>query len=642
MLAAVLKRETGAISSKTNIIRQNAAKQVFEFNAKQKSVYERIQRGESLVLLGQAGSGKSLLIKKCMQSIEGCRVICPTGISAVNLMSPPNESEGSCVGDRVQTIHAFANIPPQLSVLPVCYKSRAERTHELRQVARNLYHQNKIYKHVMKRVRDTKLLIVDEVGMVHPDTLDILDHYMRYVKRQSTKPFGGVQVVLSGDLLQLPPVVRQPLQTSSVKFEADQETRDLLLNGDMDQIMQFNAAAQQELQQQAQQGKSEVAELQQSFCFESTAWKRLGIHTLQQNMRTDQLLFHQLLNYLRSAKYESLGDCDIYPVVDSILHALQTPLWKRRSMPLFNILSSDLCKSLAELLPFVKQHSVVDAGDDGSSQLNRYRFVGELMQFDKAIAHRDKQRFFPHQIQHVYPLNSEADSWNNKMLADNTVHSGDICRLEALHELRQQDGTLVRWHDDQNKVQKSGLTFSLLPEIRLRLGAKIVLTRNLNVNQGLVNGAVGIVKSIQSDCIHVKLQGCGGQFGGESERSCRNNIVKLEKVSEEEPIQCSINGQFINGTLIRRQFPLRLAYATTIHKVQGKSLDSLHVSLRNTFECGQVYCGISRCTNLQGLLLSGYDDIIGYSNTVVRDKIWQSMHHPRIIKYQDSVFKTFD
>lgn len=121
---------------------------------------------------GGAGTGKSVLINYLRKALlRRIAVLAPTGIAALN------------VGGA--TVHSFFHFPPRI-IQPEDAKEAYDRT---------LY---------------TKLqvLVIDEVSMLRPDLLDGVDCFLR-LNRDSDAPFGGVQVLLVGDLLQLPPVVER-------------------------------------------------------------------------------------------------------------------------------------------------------------------------------------------------------------------------------------------------------------------------------------------------------------------------------------------------------------------------------------------------------------------------------------------------
>jgi len=126
---------------------------------------------KNLFITGKAGTGKSTLLKLIKETTKKeIAVIAPTGIAALNV--------------KGQTIHSFFKFPL------------------------NLMTNEKI-----KKVRDTRmmdsleLLIIDEISMVRADLMDAIDRSLR-LNRRNDAPFGGVQLILFGDMFQLPPVVK--------------------------------------------------------------------------------------------------------------------------------------------------------------------------------------------------------------------------------------------------------------------------------------------------------------------------------------------------------------------------------------------------------------------------------------------------
>src|SRR5437588_8175746 len=134
--------------------------------------FEAIDREAPLVMaLGGAGTGKTTFLHELRRRGDRPQVfLAPTGVAALQLGG--------------QTIHSFFGIPPRI-LDPDDVRPRGRSRKLMKKIER---------------------LVIDEVSMVRCDLLDVVDRCLR-VERGRPEPFGGVQVVLVGDFLQLPPVV---------------------------------------------------------------------------------------------------------------------------------------------------------------------------------------------------------------------------------------------------------------------------------------------------------------------------------------------------------------------------------------------------------------------------------------------------
>ena len=134
-----------------------------------------------LFITGKAGTGKTTFLRKLReQSPKNMAVVAPTGVAAINAGG--------------MTIHSLFQLPVRTLIpTPQSYRQLfAEQ--RLTQRKRNmLYH--------------LEMLVIDEISMVRADVLDAIDAVLRRYKYRKDQPFGGVQVVMIGDLFQLSPVV---------------------------------------------------------------------------------------------------------------------------------------------------------------------------------------------------------------------------------------------------------------------------------------------------------------------------------------------------------------------------------------------------------------------------------------------------
>lgn len=170
-------------------------------------------------------------------------------------------------------------------------------------------------------------------------------------------------------------------------------------------------------------------------------------------------------------------------------------------------------------------------------------------------------------------------------------HNADVDRINAgeLAKLPGQAVTLTMRHQGAKPLVEQLMRGCLSPEkLVLKVGAKVMFTKN-NPEKGFVNGTTGTVESFQK----------GSNYPVVKLRSGRTIIA--------EPMDWSV---IIDGSPAAMifQVPLRLAWAMTVHKSQGMSLDSAYVDLSTAFVFGQGYVALSRVRALSGLFLGGLNE----------------------------------
>ena len=151
---------------------------------------ELVMEGKSLFITGKAGTGKTQLLKEIVSRLEAKKryvaVTAPTGIAAHN-------------ADGV-TLHSFLHLP----LSPYLPGVKIPRLYDLNEDE-------------VRVVRQLQVLIIDEVSMVRCDMMDAADDILRHY-RNSKEPFGGVQVVMFGDLFQLMPVADEEEEEQLMEY----------------------------------------------------------------------------------------------------------------------------------------------------------------------------------------------------------------------------------------------------------------------------------------------------------------------------------------------------------------------------------------------------------------------------------------
>ena len=150
------------------------------------------QTHRSIFLTGKAGTGKTTLLREIIQTThKNTVVVAPTGIAALNAGGV--------------TIHSMFQLPFGGFIPDNSSPHFSESTKfETKATLRRHFKMSGLKKSV---IRNMELLIIDEVSMLRADLLDAMDFMMQTVRKKNS-PFGGVQVLFIGDLLQLPPVIR--------------------------------------------------------------------------------------------------------------------------------------------------------------------------------------------------------------------------------------------------------------------------------------------------------------------------------------------------------------------------------------------------------------------------------------------------
>jgi len=163
-----------------------------KLSEEQQKAYDLIKSTHyNIFIQGAAGAGKSTFIRYLKEHLNKNMVLCsPTAIAAMNIGG--------------MTLHSFFKLPVS-----------------------DFIDEDKLFKMNRKKVGEillsTELLVIDEVSMVRPDILDAIDKLCKQLRKNRTQLFGGLQVLLIGDLYQLPPIITSE---SEALFEEFYKTKD--------------------------------------------------------------------------------------------------------------------------------------------------------------------------------------------------------------------------------------------------------------------------------------------------------------------------------------------------------------------------------------------------------------------------------
>ncbi|XP_069108859.1 uncharacterized protein [Argopecten irradians] len=199
---------------------------------------------------------------------------------------------------------------------------------------------------------------------------------------------------------------------------------------------------------------------------------------------------------------------------------------------------------------------------------------------------------------HIYACNDQVDEHNL-----NTLHTicNDPVSIEADDWTKdERSGRMTRKEASDTQARQCTLPRSLW----LSVDARVMLTKNVDVSDGLVNGAFGTVKQLVKENSSETIKCVEVCFDNK-----KVGLKQGRKVGDETFVMIERHEEIIgrNSRNTRRQFPLKLAWACTVHKVQGLTTDSAVVCLKKIFAPGQAYVALSRVTSMHGLTITDFD-----------------------------------
>lgn len=221
------------------------------------------------------------------------------------------------------------------------------------------------------------------------------------------------------------------------------------------------------------------------------------------------------------------------------------------------------------------------------------------------------------ELKKVYRQNEELFIQLLNNIRNNTLNDDDIQLLKTRYQAKQikQEGITLTTHnymadtinrEELNKLQgkkhlftgeiKGDFSDKALPtekQLELKIGAQVMFIKNDNEEKKYYNGSLAKIIKLSDENISVELNDNKQTIELEKEKwsSIKYTLNKETNKIEEEEL-----GSFL-------QYPIRLAWAITIHKSQGLTFDYANIDAGASFAAGQVYVALSRCRTLDGITL---------------------------------------
>lgn len=440
-------------------------------SSEQKYAFAKFAQGRNVFVTGPGGTGKTRLIQFMVEYMNAHgrphQVCALTGCAAVLL---------NC---RAKTIHSWSGIR----------LGKGNINDIVNRVVRN--------RCMAKNWKSTEVLIVDEVSMMSSKMFEILDQIGRAIRKNPGKPFGGIQLVFTGDFFQLPPI-------------PDYEDP---MSG--------------------------------QFCFQHPRW---------------------------AATFKS-ADC------------IELSTFFRQTDPTY-----------ISILQEVRRGKITEASADLLEQRVNKR---------PAVA---KDGIVPTKL---FPIRSKVDYINDTMYSklggDERIYQISVktnakTHIDSGNPLTfEETARCEELMPEQMSREVDLLISSLLTEkvVRLKLGAFVMCSANLDVERGICNGSQGVIVDfaetvLQEDLTQKTIIVPVVRFAN----GVTMRITPHPRQSEEYPC------------IIVSHIPLCLAWALTIHKIQGATLDMAEMDVGKTvFAEGQTYVALSRVKSLDGLYLSEFNPL---------------------------------
>lgn len=225
---------------------------------------------------------------------------------------------------------------------------------------------------------------------------------------------------------------------------------------------------------------------------------------------------------------------------------------------------------------------------------------------------------FPKHCLHVFSRNANVDCHNQKMMEGLDQPAITITAVD-----------IVKNNKGQHYKSKHPVKFyknekpPLLNSLSVAVGARVMVICNIDIEDGLVNGVMGEVTDISKSMNELGLP----KYVGVKFDNLKVGLLRKRRLtgvtSDVVRIEPFATYPITKGTktFVRHQFPLKLAWACTVHKIQGGTVSEIVVDMSNIFREGMGYVALSRVTNIGGLYIKNFQPSSIYTSNETCDGI---------------------
>ncbi|KAG2427937.1 hypothetical protein HXX76_011924 [Chlamydomonas incerta] len=472
-------------------------------------------------------------------------------------------------------------------------------------------------KTVLSQLLELRTIILDEAGMMSAELLQALDCYLTCARKKAAeevaaqnnlkgkeeeafleqfdRPFGGLQVILSGDFFQLAPIENKgPVGNQHSTYRplapSDQPFRN---RGFMFQAPVF------------QYGGFTLVELTKVYRQEEAAFVDLLNAVRCGGEAAAGEAKRQLLTQCAAALDEGDG------IKPTLLYSKNADVGRKNEEELEQLPGRAVALEALDALrvthepPLSVYQPLRQEGQVGDSTWELLAAPLEAGRSDHLVTLSGHLRDNAAALRQAKELRT---AWRR--------HA-----REHLHTVANGGGGLFRECQAADKVQ-------------LKVGAQVMMVWNVDTEQGLVNGSRGVIERF-APAGDSDISKAVAKSGGTDQVDCGPELREWFKQNHEVPVVRFANGSVTPvlpvaftsnvpgyGACIRVQVPLKLAWAITVHKSQGMTLDKVVVNLRDFFGHGMLYTALSRSRGVKGLQITGDS----YRRTDVRVTRWWEAH----------------